>query len=553
MGGAAAEGGSASRELDQTPTWAVASVCAVIILISILLEKALHHIGEWFTKRRKKPLFEALEKLMILGFISLLMTFGQSYITKICISHAAADTMLPCRLKRETIDMEGDESHDVAPHHRLLSDSVVDLGVKRRVLVGGETGSSCPKGKVSLISMNGLHQLHIFIFFLAVFHVMYSAITMALGRAKIRGWKMWERDASSSDGEFSNDPSKFRFSHETSFVKQHTSYLNRVPVSFYAVSFFRQFFRSVRKADYLALRHGFVTAHLAPGISFNFQKYIKRSLEDDFKVVVGISPALWTSALIFLLLNIHGELNLEGLPHKTILAVGTKLQAIISRMAIEIKERHAVIQGIPLVQLSDHHFWFGRPHLVLFLIHLSLFQNTFQIIYFLWIWYEFGLNSCFHNNFKLLVARVIMGVAVQFLCSYITLPLYALVSQMGSHMKKSIFDEQTSKALMKWRQAVKKKQGKGPNKSPSDSPSTSPREGSPKAAQKHQLHRFKSMGNAGVNPMPSRRRCHPEQDALSDTETDDPSSAAATAVAIANLSNTDLLTGSDEYHLPVEK
>lgn len=59
---------------------------------------------------------------------------------------------------------------------------------------------------------------------------------------------------------------------------------------------------------------------------------------------------------------------------QTILAVGTKLQAIISRMAIEIKERHAVIQGIPLVQLSDHHFWFGRPHLVLFLIHLSLFQ-----------------------------------------------------------------------------------------------------------------------------------------------------------------------------------
>jgi hypothetical protein len=38
---------------------------------------------------------------------------------------------------------------------------------------------------VSLISINALHQLHIFIFFLAVFHVSYSAITMALGRAKV--------------------------------------------------------------------------------------------------------------------------------------------------------------------------------------------------------------------------------------------------------------------------------------------------------------------------------------------------------------------------------
>lgn len=34
-----------TRELDQTPTWAVAGVCAVIILISIALEKILHKLG----------------------------------------------------------------------------------------------------------------------------------------------------------------------------------------------------------------------------------------------------------------------------------------------------------------------------------------------------------------------------------------------------------------------------------------------------------------------------------------------------------------------------
>jgi len=31
-----------------------------------------------------------------------------------------------------------------------------------------------------------------------------------------------------------------------------------------------------------------IQAHLAPGRKFNFQRYIKRSLEDDFKLVVGI-------------------------------------------------------------------------------------------------------------------------------------------------------------------------------------------------------------------------------------------------------------------------
>jgi hypothetical protein len=40
------EGATPARELDQTPTWAVAVVCAVIVVISIILEKVLHMVGE---------------------------------------------------------------------------------------------------------------------------------------------------------------------------------------------------------------------------------------------------------------------------------------------------------------------------------------------------------------------------------------------------------------------------------------------------------------------------------------------------------------------------
>lgn len=104
MGGG---GGGNSRELDQTPTWAVASVCGVIVLISILLEKGLHHVGEFFSHRKKKAMVEALEKvkaeLMVLGFISLLLVFGQNYIVKVCISNHAANTMLPCKLKEAAV------------------------------------------------------------------------------------------------------------------------------------------------------------------------------------------------------------------------------------------------------------------------------------------------------------------------------------------------------------------------------------------------------------------------------------------------------------------
>ncbi|XP_049935539.1 MLO-like protein 5 isoform X3 [Nymphaea colorata] len=397
-GGGGEEG---SRTLIQTPTWAVALVCAVIIVISLLLEKGLHHIGEWLTSKQKRALYEALEKvkaeLMILGFISLLLTFGQNYVAKICIPEGVANTMLPCH-----------EPEKTTGHRRLLDFPYTSMTSSHRILAGAATPVTCKEGKVPLISTGAIHQLHIFIFFLAVFHVAYSASTMALGRAKIRRWKEWEKETVSPDYEFSNDQSRFRFTHETSFVRQHTNFWTRIRLLFYLACFFRQFFRSVRKVDYLTMRHGFVAVHLSPGAKFNFQKYIKRSLEDDFKVVVGISPLLWASAVIFLLINVTE--------------------------------------------------WY------------ALFWNAFQITYFFWIWYEYSLKSCFHEKLELVIGRVVLGFFVLFLCSYITLPLYALVTQMGSHMKRSIFDDQTSKALRKWQQAAKKKHEKPTGGSPKASP-----------------------------------------------------------------------------------
>lgn len=472
-----------ARQLDQTPTWAVAAVCAAIVLISILLENVLHHVGEWFQERHKKALYEALEKvkgeLMVLGFISLLLTFSQNFIAKICISEKYASTMLPCP-KKGSIDAEHHGPEQAEEEHRRRL-----LWYERRFLGGDSMAAGCKLGYVPLISVNGLHQLHIFIFFLACFHVIYSCITMMLGRLKIRGWKDWERQ-SIKDHDAMNDPTRFRLTHETSFVRDHSSFWTKTPALFYIVCFFRQFFRSVNKADYLTMRHGFISVHLAPGSKFDFQKYIKRSLEDDFKVVVGISPLLWASVVLFLLFNVHGWWAMywvSVMPIFVILAVGTKLQAIITQMALEIQERHAVVQGIPLVQVSDRHFWFSWPQLVLYLIHFVLFQNAFELTHFFWIWYEFGLKSCFHENIALIYLRVALGVGAQILCSYITLPLYALVTQMGSTMKRSIFDEQTSKALKQWhKNAVKKKtEGKPEHPptrtlggSPGDSPVHSP-------------------------------------------------------------------------------
>ncbi|KAH9315725.1 hypothetical protein KI387_024352, partial [Taxus chinensis] len=432
------------RSLEETPTWAVAAVCLVFIVISIILEQAIHRIGKWLIRKNKKSLYEALDKikseLMILGFISLLLTVGQKPISEICISKKIAYSMLPCAKKKD-YGSKGDPGDE--NRRKLLWESVSsndEAPWRRDLAAAAESGDHCStKGKYSLVSQGGIHQLHIFIFILAVLHVVYSVITMALGRAKMRRWKSWEKETQTLEYQFSTDPARFRFTHETSFVRRHTTFWSQNPILKWIVCFFRQFFWSVPKVDYLSLRHGFIAAHLAPNSKFDFQKYIKRSLEDDFKVVVGISPPLWVFAVLSLLLNVYGWYTyywLSFVPLCIVLLVGMKLQVIITEMALEIHERHAVVKGTPVVQPSDKRFWFHQPKLVLFLIHFTLFQNAFELAFFLWIWYEFGLKSCFHESFVIIMVRIGMVVVVQFMCSYITLPLYALVTQMGSHMKK---------------------------------------------------------------------------------------------------------------------
>ncbi|KAJ6433960.1 hypothetical protein OIU84_017635 [Salix udensis] len=60
---------------------------------------------------------------------------------------------------------------------------------------------------------------------------------------------------------------------------------------------------------------------------------------------------------------------------------------------------------------------------------------------------------------KYIVPRLIIGVFIQVLCSYSTLPLYAIVSQMGSSFKKAVFEEHVQVGLTGWAQKVKKKRG----------------------------------------------------------------------------------------------
>ncbi|XP_073283014.1 MLO-like protein 3 [Primulina huaijiensis] len=287
-----------------------------------------------------------------------------------------------------------------------------------------------------------------------------------LPHAQMKRWKAWEKETLTVEYMAANDPERFRYARQTTFGRRHvTSYGSNSPL-LWIKCFLRQFFRSVAKIDYLTLRHGFISAHLSTNNSFNFQKYIQRSLEDDFKAVVGISPVMWFVVVIFLLVDVHGwnaYLWVSFLPLIAILVIGTKLEVIVARMAMQLTNQNTVIKGSPLVQPNNNLFWFNRPQLVLTLLHFILFMNAFEFSFFIWVTWQFGIKSCYHENVEVIVIRVVLAIMVQILCSYITLPLYALVTQMGSQFKSAILEEHTIHKIKQWHEDVKHKRKKEPN------------------------------------------------------------------------------------------
>jgi mlo protein len=115
---------------------------------------------------------------------------------------------------------------------------------------------------------------------------------------------------------------------------------------------------------------------------------------------------------------------------------------------------------------------------------------------------------------------------------------------MGSNMKKSIFDEQTSKALKKWHMAVKKKHGGRGGKSPTLTLGGSPAS-TVHSSSGHTLHRFKTTGH-------STRVSTYEDPEISDYEADTLSPNSSTANLIIRVDDDEQPTEMIETHLEEE-
>ncbi|CAL9175039.1 MLO-like protein 1 [Musa acuminata AAA Group] len=462
-GGGDASAAASEMKLEFTPTWIVAAVCSLIVFISLVVERLLHRLGKVLKRKNQKPLFEALQKvkeeLMLLGFISLLLTVFQGAIQRICIPKGWTLHMLPC--KKE----EPDDAHGAATEaHFQAAFSAGLFGGRRLLSESGSGAAHCLiKGKVPLLSLEAIHQLHIFIFVLAITHVAFSVLTILLGGAKIHQWKHWEDSIQKQITGDGTAPKQVTHVHQFEFIRDRFRGIGAISVIIsWLHSFVKQFFGSVTKSDYTTMRLGFIMTHCKGNPKFDFHKYMIRALEADFKKVVGISWYLWVFVVIFLLLNVNGWHTyfwIAFIPLILLLALGTKLEHVITQLAQEVAEKHTAIEGDLVVKPSDDHFWFHRPQIVLYLIHFILFQNAFEIAFFFWIFTTYGYNSCIMDHVCFIVPRLVIGVTIQLLCSYSTLPLYAIVTQMGSYFKKAIFDEHVQEGLVGWAEKVKKRKG----------------------------------------------------------------------------------------------
>ncbi|XP_028775249.1 MLO-like protein 4 [Neltuma alba] len=390
------------------------------------------------------------EELMLFGLLSLLMGHWTIFVAKICVkSSVLSSKFFPCAVEGNSSIRSSLEHHNMTVFNEHGNSGLHDY---------------CPEGHESFASYDSLEQLHRFIFVLGITHVSYSFVAIALAMIKIYSWRAWESEAKTMAMQSLQDPSQVtsnvRFRRLSTFIVHQASHpWSQHKVLVWLLCFSRQFWSSINRADYMALRLGFVTTHQLP-LTYDFHNYILRSMDDEFRDIVGVSVPLWIYAICCIFLDFHGShfyFWLSFIPTILLLVIGTKLHRVVVKLAVEIMDRCPYMKHTQF-NLRDELFWFGKPRLLLWLIQLISFLNAFEMASFIWSLWEIREPSCFMDSRTLVVIRLSFGVISQIWCSFITFPLYVIVTQMGSRFKKSVISENVRKSLSKWKRRVKSRQ-----------------------------------------------------------------------------------------------
>jgi len=149
---------------------------------------------------------------MLLGFISLLLVVFEDRITTICIPESVASTWNPCghsdKIKgpKGYIDKCAEKVSKIHTHVYISITPSLIFFCLTLMVINWLSFRYCKfsrgvfsfieslifvlvflqgEGQVAFVSEYGIHQLHIFVFVLAIFHILQCIITLTLGRTKV--------------------------------------------------------------------------------------------------------------------------------------------------------------------------------------------------------------------------------------------------------------------------------------------------------------------------------------------------------------------------------
>ncbi|GJP41843.1 hypothetical protein CLOM_g1478 [Closterium sp. NIES-68] len=205
--------------------------------------------------------------------------------------------------------------------------------------------------------------------------------------------------------------------------------------------FWQQLFDPVTRSDYSTLRLAFVHNQALPR-DFDFLSYVIGSLEKDYVHIVGVNWFLWVLLVIIICISSYKwdiSFILAIVGFLVALAVGTKLEYIVSVLALESAHVKGDCEGDHLKPHGSL-FWFKRPSFMLHLLHFALFVSSYMVgNVFTYFYLAINLKECKSYSSWVPWLKFVIGLLTLLLVSLSTLPLYALVTHMGTKARSTAF------------------------------------------------------------------------------------------------------------------
>jgi mlo protein len=168
---------ASGKTFTQTDSWAVAIAFVVFAILSVLIEKAVHWLKHSLHAKKTllKVVHKAEEELFLLGSVSfILLVFEDALVANTCVKTSRFD----------------EETWAMCPYVSSYDSSYAAYGAsshsRRRLAAAGDDDDACDDNAEPFLSRAVLHQVHLFIFFLALAHVCYTTATLTLGRWRLR-------------------------------------------------------------------------------------------------------------------------------------------------------------------------------------------------------------------------------------------------------------------------------------------------------------------------------------------------------------------------------